>query len=235
VTDKALKAKLAVLQEKQLDKHAGIDGNWLVLGDCSGSMEDAIEVAKLVAATLARMVRGNVHLIFFNYQPVKSMNVTGKTYEDILEMTKLITAHGGTSIGCGLQYALDNNLEVDGIAIISDAKENRAPWFSSVFRRYATKIEKDIPVYLYRMKSQAVPVGYYDSSKDLADLMRLAEQDLQEFDLREGVDYYSLPNVIVTMRANRYSLADQIMETPLLTVEGVLKRKVRTEETVDVH
>jgi len=33
------------------------------------------------------------------------------------------------------------------------------------------------------------------------------------------VDFYSLPNLVQTMRTNRYSLIEEIMETPLLTLE----------------
>ena len=49
----------------------------------------------------------------------------------------------------------------------------------------------------------------------------------EPFDLRRtGVDYYSLPNLVQTMRSNRYSLIDEIMQVPLLTLAEVLKKRV---------
>ncbi len=46
-----------------------------------------------------------------------------------------------------------------------------------------------------------------------------AADDLQEFDLGAGTDFYSLPNLIKTMRTNRYSLVDEILTSPLLTLK----------------
>jgi hypothetical protein len=48
--------------------------------------------------------------------------------------------------------------------------------------------------------------------------------ELHEFDLTGGVDYYSLPNIVQTMRVNRYSLIDEIMAAPLLKLEDVLQK-----------
>jgi hypothetical protein len=47
---------------------------------------------------------------------------------------------------------------------------------------------------------------------------------MQTFDLRDGkTDYYSIPNLVQTMRSNQYSLVDEIMATPLLSLSEVLK------------
>ena len=53
--------------------------------------------------------------------------------------------------------------------------------------------------------------------------------DLQKFEIT-GNDYYSLPNMAATMRTNRYSLADEILETPLLTIADVFKSTKATRE-----
>ena len=55
--------------------------------------------------------------------------------------------------------------------------------------------------------------------QDLAKTMKDAGLSLQEFDCTGVVDYYSLPNLIATMRTNQYSLADEILATPLLTLK----------------
>lgn len=49
-------------------------------------------------------------------------------YDAIKAETQGVTAGGsGTSIGCGLGLAISRDWPLDGIAIVSDAKENTAP------------------------------------------------------------------------------------------------------------
>ena len=52
--------------------------------------------------------------------------------------------------------------------------------------------------------------------------------EVQKFSLGASTDYYSLPNLVETMRTTRYSLVDEIMEMPLLTLERVLGRRIQT-------
>jgi hypothetical protein len=59
--------------------------------------------------------------------------------------------------------------------------------------------------------------------------MNIAKIDMQVFDLRGGIDYYSLPNLVATMRTNRYSLIDEVMAVPLLTLDKVFKNFERKE------
>lgn len=214
VGDKKLKSKLKGLQERQIAASAGIEGNWLVLGDKSGSMASAIEAARHVAGTLAKMVRGRVHLVFFNESP-QAMEVTGKSYDEILAMTKRVTASGQTSIGCGLRWALDNHLEVDGIAIVSDGEENHPPIFVETYMKALAAWGKDVPVYLYHCGSQ---------DGTLTRNMQRGGQDMQVLSLPRGLDYYSLPNLVATMRSNRYSLIDEVMATPLITLDQAFSR-----------
>lgn len=218
IQDEDLADKLRGTQEKQLKALGGVDGDWLVLGDRSGSMAQAIDLAKEVAAVLARMVKGKVHLIFFDTSP-RYFDVTGKTLDEITALTRGIREGGGTSIGCGLQYMLDKGLVVQGIAVISDAAENSAPYFADVYKKYAAKLSIEPTTYLYRV-GKAMSSW---SDQDLAKSMSAAAIDLQEFNLSRSTDYYSLPNLVQTMRTSRYSLIDEIMETPLLTVKEALK------------
>jgi hypothetical protein len=209
--------KLRSVQEAQMDASA-IEGNWLVLGDASPSMQEAIGQAVEVAAVLARMAKGQVHLVFFDDQP-RFMDATGKTYEELKHMTRGVTAGGmGTSIGCGLLSAIEKSADIDGIAIVSDAGENRAPYFVDQYKALVQTLGKEIPVYLYRCATSM----YMNPQWDLAGRMARAGLDLQEFDIRQGTDYYSLPNLVQTMRTNRYSLADEIYATPLVDLESVL-------------
>lgn len=216
VKDEGLKNKLRGLQEKQI-KNVSVDGNWVVLGDRSGSMTAAIGIAREVSGTLAKMVKGEVHLIFFDTSP-QYLNVTGKSLDEIQALTKNIRAGGGTSIGCGIQYLIDKNTLVDGIAIVTDGGENGTPTFAQTYKKYAKKFDHEPTVYIYRTP------GY---SHSFTSGLKSDGIDVQEFDVSGKSDYYALPNLVQTMRVSRYSLIDEIMETPLLTLESIgIKAKV---------
>jgi hypothetical protein len=221
--DSKLAKKMENLQERQIDSQKGVEGDWLVLADCSASMEDSIEVARHISATLVRFVKGAVHLVFFNTAP-RHIDVSGKTLEEIKALTRYVTANGATSIGCGMQWARDEGINVDGIAIVSDMAENNTPSFASTYRGYCEKLSKEPTVYLYVLGSQYEQTTWIHQFE--TSLMKHSI-DAQAFDLRgSGVDYYSLPNLVQTMRTNRYSLVDEIMAVPLLKLEDVLKKRV---------
>lgn len=204
--------KLLGVQEKQLDNIA-VEGDWLVLGDKSGSMREAIETARHVAAILARVAKGKVHLVFFDNHPAYA-DVTGFDLDKITELTKRVMASGGTCVGCGLVQLMDAKIEVDGIAIVSDGGENQPPAFREAHASYTARFGKDVPVYFYKVKGD---------SDTLTGNCERNGLPLHTFDLRGGVDYYSLPNIIQTMRTNRYGLVQEILDTPLLRLEDVFK------------
>lgn len=211
--DSALKEKLRGLQEKQINKSAGIEGDWLILADKSGSMNIAIESARHIAAALTRFVKGNVTLVFFDNSP-RVMDVTGKSYDDIAKLTKYVTPGGGTSIGCGLAWALENKKVYNGIAVISDGGENGLPGFAPTYKKYSAQFDIEPPIYFYVVKGS-------DGNMFSRNLHN-AGIDVQEFDLLNGVDYVALPQLVQTMRTSRYGLIDEIMATPLLDLDVVL-------------
>jgi hypothetical protein len=222
VRDESTKEKLREVQEKQIAARGGVEGNWLIIGDKSASMQLSIELSRQAAATLAKSVKGKVHLIFADTSP-RYIDATGKTYDQLLAETRRIEAGGDTSLGCALLYAMERNLEIDGIAIVSDGAENTPPIFAFEYQKLCAKIGKEVPVYLYWTHGQ--------DTRTLQGSMLAGRFDLQVFDVRRTmVDYYSLPNLIETMRANRYSLVDEIMATKLLTVEEALKGGRRAGE-----
>jgi hypothetical protein len=209
--DEEAKEKLRGLQDKQIKASGGIEGNWLVIGDSSGSMAEAIEIAKQVASTIAATVKGKVYLIFADTTPT-FYDVTGKSLDQIKKATKHVGAGGGTSLGCGVRYAIDAKLDVDGIAVISDGGENSPPMFAAEYMRLKDQLGNEPTVYLYQTSGD---------SNVLSKNMSMCGLDMQLFDLRGKVDFYALPNLVTSMRVSRYSLVDEIMGTPLLTLEEV--------------
>lgn len=212
VEDEGIAEKLHGLQERQIQKMSGIEGDWAVLADMSGSMAASIEASRHVAATLAKLVRGQVHLIFFNTE-CRYIDATGKDYDALLKETRHIAAGGGTWIGGGVQYLLDNKMAVGGIAIVSDGAEHSTPEFVNRYKEYVKQFDTEPSVYFYQLAGE--PDG-------LSRSLDAAQIPAQKFDLRGGLDYYSMPSLVQTMRTNKFSLVDEIMAAPLLTLDRIL-------------
>jgi hypothetical protein len=214
VQDEGLKEKLRGLQAKQIAAAGGPDGDWVILADKSGSMQHAIETACHVAGSITQFVKGKVGLIFFDTSPM-AVDVTGLSLDQIQKATRSFRANGGTSIGCGLNRMLVEKLAVDGIVIVSDGGDNTAPLFHDVYPKYAKFVDKDVPVYFYQLSGEA---------DKLTPNMQRAGIEMTTFDLRGSkLDYYSIPNTVKTLRSNQYSLVEEILSTPLLTLNDVLK------------
>lgn len=215
VDGKAAK-QLEKIQEERLASLGGLEGDWLVLGDRSGSMDESVEAARQIASLIAKQVRGSVHLVFFNTSPMY-FNVTGKTLNEITDETRRLRATGGTSIGCGLDLISEKNIVVNGIAIASDGGDNTAPYFHGAYRRYADKFGTEPTVYLYHLPGEWNALTPYCQRDGIL---------LEQFELGSRPDYYALPNLVATMRTGRYTLVEEIMDCPLLTFKEVFKEAV---------
>ena len=213
VSDPTAKKKLKKIQDDQLIKLGGIDGDWLVLGDKSGSMRSAIEVARQVSALIAQQVKGAVHLVFFNTHSYP-FDATNKDFDEITELTKRMHADGGTSIGVGLDYIMSKGILVNGIAICSDGGENSSPYFADTYKKYAAKFGIEPTIYFFRVPGETDRLsGWCNDDRIL----------LETFDIKDRTDFYALPNLVKTMRTSRYTLVEEIMDTPLLTLAEVFK------------
>lgn len=213
-------AKLEQVQERQLDKKRGIEGDWLVLADRSGSMQSCLEIGCYIAAYLARQVKGKVHLVLFNHEPTY-FDVTGKTLTEIQHEIRRYKAEGGTAIGCGLAYLAEKNLVVNGIAIVSDGGDgggNCGPLFHQAYKKYVSKFGIEPTVYLYWVPGDQDRMSLYCRQENI---------QVEKFELDVNVDYNSIPNLAATMRTSRYSLVDEIMETSLLTFNDVFGRMLK--------
>lgn len=213
--DKVLKEvvkRLTTLQESKIEQK-GIEGDWAVLGDKSGSMEKAIAMAAEIAGYIARSVKGNVYLIFFDTMPYV-VDVTGKTLGEIKTLSSAYKATGRTSVGCGLRYLMDRNISVNGIAIASDGGDNTTPFFADTYKQYVKKLGVEPTVYFYHLN------GAFDR---LSVSLRAGNIPFEYYEM-EGSDKYSLPNIVAGMKTIMYSLVDEIMNTPLLTLNDVFPK-----------
>jgi hypothetical protein len=204
------------LQAHATKQLGSIEGNWLILADASGSMSTSIELARKIASLITERVSGKVWLIYFNTAPTP-FDVTGKNYFQINNLTKHVKSGEGTSIGCGLSYLDSMNEEVDGIAIVSDGGDNSPPYFVHAYRKYSDKYGKEPTVYHFNVD------GDMNAISDPKFPTIMSMDGIEVFDVRGGkVDYNSLPNIVETLRVNKYSLLTEILNVPLLTIEEVL-------------
>ena len=214
IKDEKISQKMQHIQEEKLTQLGGIDGDWLVLGDRSGSMQKTIQLAREIASLISQQVNGNVHLVFFNTSPTR-YDVTGKTLKEINDMTSRVKAVGGTSIGCGLELINGANIVVNGIVICSDGGDNTHPYFHQEYKKYALQTGIAPTVYLFHVHGDRDVLSHYCQMEGIP---------VQKFDMSKA-DYYSLPNLIKTLRSNRYTLVDEIMQQPLLTISQALRKE----------
>ncbi len=208
--DDEMAARVLAVQDAQVAKLGDIKGDWLVAGDHSGSMHESIKVARRIAALIAERVKpGKVYLVFFNAGP-RLFNVTDKTLSEIEEMTQHVMADGMTSIGCPLELLRSKGIVVNGIAIASDGGDNAEPLFGPAYRKYSAQVGIDPPVYFFKLPGAD-------------DALSHEGVPLETFDLGSDVDYYSLPNIVSTLKTSKYALEEEIMETPLLTLAQVFQ------------
>ena len=231
VEDEGLRDMLRELQERQIqaqkDAGRGIDGNWLLIIDKSQSMEEGIELGKHVSAAVAKFVSGNVYMAFCD-ETASARDVTGWDLDRIKQETKFVNAGGWTSIGVGLEWAIEKKLPLDGVAIISDGGENRPPFFADAYRRYEAAFGKRLPVYYYRVWPHEAYMQQFTEDL-LTNSMKAASREMTKYDLAKGkIDYFSIPNLVMTMNASRFGVVEKIMAAPLVTIDQVLPLRVAT-------
>jgi hypothetical protein len=242
VEDEGLKTMLRELQERQIqaqkDAGRGIDGNWLVIADRSQSQEVAIQLGVQIAAVITKFVTGKVYLVFCNGEATP-MDVTGKTLEQIQGQAKFVFANGNTSYGIGLAWAIEKQLDLDGVVIVGDGGENTSPIFSLIHAEYRKRFDKSLPVYLYQtycepryaqsLGGNPANFGIFMEGRSLPGMylpMR-TPVPFTKFDLTGGqVDYYSLPNLVQSMNASRFGVVEKVMACPLVTLDQVLPQTV---------
>lgn len=221
VEDPAIKAKLQSLQQAQIERTKAatpaMEGDVLILVDKSGSMQIAIKRGIEVAAAVAAMGKGKVHMVLFDSTP-RHMEVTGKSLDEINKLCAHVQADGGTSIGCGLYLMATLGHHIDMIILVTDGWENSSPYFADVYNAMTAQATVKPPVYFCGV------VGLRGAAdRSLGDSLRRAGIDFTSYDV-QSTDYYAITNLVQNFRLQRYSLLQEVMDTPLLTLDGALAR-----------
>jgi len=219
--DLATTAQLERVMDEQVKKRGKIAKSTALLVDKSGSMHQALEVGKHLAALISGITEAELFVYAFDTMPYPvQANLSRDTrLGDILANNlpqehlyshwerafQHIRAGGGTSIGCSVEAMRRRKQLVEQFILVTDQGENTAPYFGNAFDAYCQELNVLPNVIIVKVGS------YYDWIEQ-----KLRERQVQVDTFTFAGDYYSLPNLIPLLsRPSRLELLMEILETPL--------------------
>ncbi len=207
--DEETAALLTKVTEAQVKKRGRITKPTALLVDCSGSMENAIEVGKQIAI-LTSGIAETYLVVYAFHSTFYPINANGTRLSDWEAAFKDIRAGGMTSIGCALEAMRRNKQVVEQIILVTDEQENTAPFFNQTYTTYQEE---------FKVQPNVLIVKVGNATDWLEQHLRRAQVEVDTFDFKG--DYYALPNLVPLLsRPSRLDLLMEIMETPLLVREN---------------
>ncbi len=197
-------ARLEQVTDEQVRKRGRITRPTALFVDKSGSMENAIEVGKRIAAMISGIADAELVVYAFDTMPYP-IEAKGRELSDWERAFKHMKAEGGTSIGCALEAMRLKRRAVEQIILVTDEGENTAPYFAEVYDAYRRELQVAPSVLIVKVgqASQWIEV-------------KAREKQVQVDTFTFTGDYYSLPNLIPMLsRPSRLELLLEILETPL--------------------
>jgi hypothetical protein len=220
--------KLEAVTEAQVRAKGAITRATALLVDKSGSMEQAIEMGKQIAAMVAGVCQAELFVYAFDTLaypigvPPQAGNSLGfvaslhrrKAAEALPAPVSLadwerafagIQAVGGTSCGVAVEMMRRQGQAVEEIVMVTDEGENTAPRFVEALQRYRAELKADPHVVFVKTRGA----------------VNLLETECQragiDFDVWQFTgDYYSLPNLLPLLsRPSKLDLLLEIMAYPL--------------------
>jgi hypothetical protein len=201
--DEQTQTLLTEVTDKRVAKIARITRPTALFVDKSGSMTEAITVAKEVAA-LVSAVCDDFRVLAFDSATfeVKAKGTERSAWEKAFSMIK---ADGSTSIGAPLAKLARERHYVEQVVVITDCGENVAPFFREAYATYDRELGVGPHVVVVTVGSVYQPF--------LASL-RAAGVPLTVWEFKG--DYYALPNLLPLLALpNRADLVEQVMAVPL--------------------
>ncbi|HEY9699043.1 MAG TPA: hypothetical protein V6D10_17395 [Trichocoleus sp.] len=197
-------ARLEKVTNEQVKRRGVIARPTALLVDKSGSMENAIEIGKRLAAMISGITQADLFVYAFDNIPYP-VTAQGKELTDWERAFQHIKAGGGTSIGAPLEAMRKKRQIVDQIIVVTDEGENAAPYFGEVYRTYCRELAVMPNVVIVR-------VGGYCNW--LESQLKGQQAPVETFTF--AGDYYSLPNLIPLLtRPSRLDLLMEILDIPL--------------------
>jgi len=202
--DAAIAEKLHAVTQEKVRAKGTIKRPTALLVDKSGSMQEAIAVAKQLGALIAGIMEAPLHVYAFDSMayPIATPGPDLAAWEKAFDGIK---AGGNTSVGVAVDLMIRKNQAVEQMVVVTDEGENTPPFFSETIRKYKEQVKADPSIVF-------VKVG--DASDQLEKLCLAQGIAVDAFEF--GGDYYSLPNLVpILTRPSKLELLIEIMETPL--------------------
>ncbi|MBD2465458.1 hypothetical protein H6G89_31130 [Oscillatoria sp. FACHB-1407] len=197
-------ARLEKVTNEQVKQRGVITRPTALLVDKSGSMENAIELGKRLAALISGITQADLFVYAFDNIPYP-VAAQGKELTDWERAFQYIKAGGGTSIGAPLEAMRKKRQVVDQIIVVTDEGENAAPYFGEVYKTYCRELAVMPNVVIVR-------VGGYCNW--LESQLKGQQAPVETFTF--AGDYYSLPNLVPLLTCpSRLDLLMEILDTPL--------------------
>lgn len=157
--------------------------------DKSGSMSQAIEVAKQLAGLISAVTTADFHVYAFDTAAfeIKARVANGQrpALSDWEKAFQFIKADGGTSLGVALAQMTKNRTYVEQLLIVTDEGENSTPYLRHAWSEYMEQMGVSPSIVI-------VQVG--GSNESFA--RGLQEQGIELTRYQFRGDYYSLPNLL---------------------------------------
>jgi len=202
--DAATAEKLDRVMDAQVKQRGAIKKPTALLVDKSGSMNQAIEIGKRLAATISGITTADLFVYAFDTMPYP-VKAAGTNLSDWDKAFEHIRAGGGTSIGCAVEAMRLRHQIVEQFILVTDEGDNSAPYFGSAYTTYCQEMNARPNVII-------VKVGH---ASDFVE-RQLRQQQAPVDTFAFNGDYYSLPNLIPLLsRPSRLELLMEILEMPL--------------------
>lgn len=204
-------AQLEQVANEQVKRRGRISKRTALFVDKSGSMIEAIEVGKQIAALVSGIAEAELFVYAFDTMAYAvAPKRRGRELSDWDAAFRHIKADGGTSIGAALEVMRLKKQTCEQIILVTDEGENTAPYFSVVYPMYCAELQVAPNVLVVKVG------GHCDL---IERQLRAAHVGCDTF-IFAG-DYYSLPNLVPLLsRPSRLELLLEIMDTPLPERQG---------------
>ena len=207
--DRETADRLNRVADEQVKRRGKITRATALLVDKSGSMTEAIEVGKQIAALVSGITEAELFVYAFDSiaYPIKA---AGTGLSDWEKAFRGLRADGSTSIGAPVEVMRKRKQLAEQFIIVTDEGDNATPYFHDAYEAYRrdTGLTPNVMI---------VKVGSASELVERQMRNRGAQVDTFTF----AGDYYSLPNLIPMLsRPSRLELLMEILETPLPEREG---------------
>ena len=196
--------RLTKVADEQVEQRGHIRQPTALLVDKSGSMTQAIDLGKRIAAMISGIAEAGLYVFAFDSMPYPVV-AQGDDLSHWERAFAHIHAGGATSIGCGLEALRAGQIAVEQVIIVTDEQENHSPFFADVYAAYARELKVTPSILI-------VKVGH--ASAYLENRLRAIQAPVETVTF--AGDYYALPNLIPLLtRPSRLELLMEILALPL--------------------